>query len=80
MAKGTVLSSLHYGAQKENFVLKLGDTGFRPGADSLFFASPKKSKQKKGEPPTVALRAAKRHSRRSGSGANSAYASNMRPP
>ena len=53
--------------------------GFGPEADSLFFASPKKSKQKKGEPSTVALRAALRYSHRSGSVANS-LRSNMRPP
>ena len=45
----------------------------------LFFASPKKSKQKKGEPKAVALRAALRYSRRAGSGANS-LRSNKRPP
>ena len=46
---------------------------------SLFFASPKKSKQKKGEPKAVALRATLRYSRRPGSGANS-LRSNKRPP
>ena len=38
---------------------------------SLFFASPKKSKQKKGEPKAVPLRGTLRYSRRPGSGANS---------
>jgi hypothetical protein len=75
-----ILSSLRYCAQKRRFCFGfLGMPGFGPAADSLFFASPKKSEQKKGEQATVALRAALRYSHRSGSGSNS-LRSNTRPP
>ena len=53
--------------------------GLRLPRASLFFASPKKSKQKKGEPKAVPLRGTLRYSRRPGSGANS-LRSNKRPP
>ena len=45
----------------------------------LFFASPKKSKQKKGDPKAEPLRGSLRYSRGAGSGANS-LRSNKRPP
>ena len=45
----------------------------------LFFASPKKSKQKKGEPKAVPLRGTLRYSRRPGSGANSLRSNSARP-
>ena len=53
--------------------------GVRLPRASLFFASPKKSKQKKGEPKAVPLRGALRYSRRPGSGANSLRSNSVRP-
>ena len=70
------------GGQKKGCFLNTGFgllAGLRLPRASLFFASPKKSKQKKGEPKAVALRATLRYSRRPGSGANS-LRSNKRPP
>ncbi len=64
------------GEQKKG---KVFDRGFGLMAELLSFASPKESKQRKGEPKAVALRAALRYSRRAGSGANS-LRSNKRPP
>jgi hypothetical protein len=46
-------------------------TGFGRLADLLSFASPKESKQRKGEPKAAPLRGALRYSHRPGLGANS---------
>ena len=43
-----------------------GKPGFGPAAELLFFASPKKSNQKKGEPRPCRLRGSLRYSQRSG--------------
>jgi hypothetical protein len=58
---------------------KVSNTGFGLLAEPLSFASPKESKQRKGEPKAVPLRGTLRYSRFAGSGANS-LRSDKRPP